>query len=140
MVITYTDHITVEDYNMLREAVAWESRKPDKIRLALGRSDFLTIAQADGNTIGMARVVYDGLQALILDVIVLPAYQGQGIGKALMTNVMKFLDDLSQDGEIFVNLMAALGKDGFYVPFGFECRPNDKRGPGMTQTIGRTTH
>jgi len=138
MAITYTDHITVEDYNMLREAVAWGTYKPDKIRLALSRSDFLTVAQEDGKTIGMARVMYDGLQALIMDVIVLPAYQGQGVGKALMTNVMKFLDERSQDGEIFVNLMSALGKDGFYVPFGFERRPNDKRGPGMTQTLGRS--
>jgi len=137
MSITYTAHITVDEYNLLREAVGWGMCKPDRVQVALERSDFLTVAQAGGNSVGMARVVHDGLQALVMDVMVLPAYQGQGIGKALMKNVMKFLDELSQDGGIFVNLMSALGKDGFYEQFGFERRPNDKRGPGMTQWISR---
>ena len=42
--------------------------------MALDRTDFLISAQIDEKTIGMARVVQDGLQALVMDVIVLPEY------------------------------------------------------------------
>jgi predicted N-acetyltransferase YhbS len=120
---------------MLREAVHWGACKPEKVLSALHRSDFITVARLNGQTIGMARVMQDGLQALIMDVIVLPDFQNQGIGKNMMVQVMDYLIDLSADGAIFVNLMSALGKDGFYEKFGFERRPNDNRGPGMTQTI-----
>jgi len=135
MKITYTNSISIEDYNMLREAVSWGSCRPDRVQVALNRSDFITVALHDGHTIGMARVMQDGLQALIMDVIVLPDYQRRGIGKSMMDQVMAYLNDLSIGGAIFVNLMSALGKDGFYKKYGFECRPNETRGPGMTQTL-----
>ena len=54
-----------------------------------------------------------------------------------MKDVMAFLERLSVDGGIFVNLMSAVGKEGFYEAFGFQARPNDKRGPGMTRWISR---
>ena len=135
MDITYTDTITVEDYNMLREAVHWGSCKPDRVLMALSRSDFITVAQLNGQTIGMARAIQDGLQALIMDVIVLPGYQGNGIGKSMMSQIMAYLGELSKGEALFVNLMSALGKEGFYEKFGFERRPNENRGSGMTQTI-----
>ena len=100
--------------------------------MALDRSDFLIVAKRASQTIGMARVMQDGLQALVMDVIVLPEYQGQGIGKKQTERVMEYLNELSCGGGIFVNLMSAIDRDGFYGQFGFECRPNEKRGPGMT--------
>lgn len=136
--ITYTDHINIEDYNRLREAVGWGTCKTERVRMALERSDYLTVAQSDGQTIGMARVMHDGLQALIMDVIVLPEHQGQGIGKTMMSHVMEYLYSESRNGGLFVNLMSALGKDGFYESFGFERRPNENRGPGMTHWIDRS--
>ena len=105
--------------------------------MAIERSDFLVSAQTDNKTIGMVRVIQDGLQALVMDVIVLPEYQGRGIGKELMKYVMEYLDNLSRSGGIFVNLMSAQGREGFYEKFGFERRPNEKRGPGMTKWIGK---
>ena len=135
MNITYKNTIAFEDYNNLVQAVGWDTRNPDRVRMALERSDFLISAQMDDKTIGMARAIHDGLQALVMDVIVLPEYQGRGIGKELMKYVMEYLENLSRDGGIFVNLMSAQGREGFYEQFGFERRPNEKRGPGMTKWI-----
>ena len=59
-----------------------------------------------------------------MDVIVLPEYQGRGIGKELMKHVTEYIDSLSRDGGVFVNLMSAQGREGFYERFGFE-REND---------------
>jgi GNAT superfamily N-acetyltransferase len=135
MNITYINNISVEDFNILHEAVGWGACKPEKINTALERSDFIVAAQIENQIIGMARVIQDGLQALVMDVIVLPEYQSRGIGKELMSHVMEYLDSLSQDSGIFVNLMSAQGREGFYEQFGFECRPNEKRGSGMTKWI-----
>ena len=63
MMVTYTDTLTVEDYNILREAVGWGSCNPTKVRMALDRSDFIISAQLDGKTVGMARVI-DGISSL----------------------------------------------------------------------------
>ena len=120
---------------MLREAVSWGSCKPDRVQTALNRSDFITVALHDGHTIGMARVMQDGLQALIMDVIVLPDYQRHGIGKSIMDQVMAYLNDLSRGGDIKLNLMSAVETVQFYERYGFESRPNENRGPGMTQTL-----
>ena len=135
MNISFANIITIEDYNTLVEAVGWAARNPERVRIALERSDFLIAAQIDGKTIGMARIIQDGLQALVMDVIVLPEHQGQGIGKTLMDYVMEYLYDASHNGGLFVNLMCAVEREGFYEQFGFERRPNEKRGPGMTKWI-----
>ena len=135
MNITYTNTITPEEFNALRKAVGWGECKPERIHMAIERSDFLIAAQTDGQAVGMARVIHDGLQALIMDVIVMPEHQGQGIGKAMMARVMEYLGDVSRDGGIKINLMTAPDKVGFYERLGFERRPNEKLGPGMTQWI-----
>jgi GNAT superfamily N-acetyltransferase len=85
----------------------------------------------------MSRVLTDGgCVALILDVVVLPEYQGKGIGRDLMLSVMKYINDRLDPNEVsHVCLMAAKGKEDFYKKFGFEERPNDKSGAGMTQCI-----
>ena len=135
--ITYTNSITVEEYNNLREAVGWGGCVPERVQTALARSDYLIVARDGLRAVGMARVMHDGVQALVMDVTVHPDYQGLGIGKTMMRSVMAFLEALSSGGGIFVNLMSALGKDGFYEKFGFDRRPNETRGPGMTQWISK---
>ena len=137
MNISYVNTISVEDYNKLHIAVGWGARDPGKVREALGRTDFLVAARTDGKTIGMARVIQDGLQALIMDVIVTPEYQRQGIGKAMMTRLMDYLGEQSRSGGLLVNLMSAINREGFYGQFGFERRPSEKRGPGMTLWVDK---
>ena len=130
--VIYTDTLTVEDYNILHEAVGWGSCNPEKVRMALDRSDFLISAQINEKTVGMARVMQDGLQALVMDVIVLPEYQGQRIGKTMMERVMDYLTEISRGGGIKVTLISAVDRVSFYGQFDFEPRPSENRGPGMT--------
>ena len=132
MNVIYTNMLTVEAYNALHKSVGWDTCKPERVQMALGRADFLSAAYVENKAIGMARVMHDGLQALVMDVIVKPEYQGKGIGKTLMTYVMEYLADLSQDGGIKVNLISAPDKVGFYEQFGFIKRPTENLGPGMT--------
>ena len=82
----------------------------------------------------MARVITDyGYVAYIADVIVLPEYQGKGIGGEIMRRVMAYIKDRTAPGQcMYIALMAAEGKEGFYERFGFKKRPAGNLGCGMT--------
>lgn len=64
--------------------------------------------------IGTARAISDGVkQAAIYDVAILPEYQGKGIGKIMMENIMDKLPGCN-----FI-LYANVGKEAFYEKLGF---------------------
>jgi GNAT superfamily N-acetyltransferase len=133
MNITYTNTITVEDYNALRESAGWNPIHPEQAAASLAGSA-LVIAALDGiKTVGTARLVWDdGYAALVKDVLVLPEYQGQGIGTEMMNRIMIFLrEKLKPSYGIQIDIMAAKGKEGFYEKFGFTVRPRENRGTGM---------
>ena len=137
MEVTYVNTITAEDFNKLRKSVGWTEISARRAKTGIDNSAFIVAAICEGKTVGMARVVSDGgYIALIVDVIVLPEYQGKGIGKTMMNMVMQYINNSIISGEgIFVNLMAAKDKEPFYKKFGFIERPNEKYGAGMTLWI-----
>ena len=69
-----------------------------------------------------------GLYFYVQDIIVVPGYQGLGIGRRIMKEVMDFLEAEARPGA-FLGLMAARGKGGFYNRYGFEQRHPES--PGM---------
>ena len=136
--ITYVNTISVKDYNTLRAAVGWSPFKENRAQIGLNNSAFIVAAKySDGRTVGMARVVSDGGSvAYIGDVAVLPEFQGCGIGKAIMQQVMDYIHStLEDDFTIYAILMAAKGREAFYNKFGFVTRPTDEYGAGMHQWL-----
>ncbi|MCR4649901.1 MAG: GNAT family N-acetyltransferase [Lachnospiraceae bacterium] len=89
----------------------------------------------NGKAVAIARVIWDhGYAVLIADVIVLPEYQGQGLVRMLMENVIKFIRAQLKPGyRIMASLLAAEEKAEFYKKFGFLERPSEFFGPGMHQ-------
>jgi predicted N-acetyltransferase YhbS len=75
-----------------------------------------------GKVIAMARMIGDlGLCYYIKDVVVRPEYQGQGIGRTLIAELLKFVRENGVSGtQIFVELCAMPDKIPFYQKFGFE--------------------
>lgn len=66
------------------------------------------------NLIGFGRAISDGVrQASIYDVAILPEYQGKGIGKLILENIISKLPSCN-----FI-LYASPGKEGFYESLGF---------------------
>ena len=137
MNITYTNTISVEDYNKLRNSAGWLELQPEQIEIGLKNSAFIVIAKDGETTVGMARIVSDGgYVVFIVDVIVLPEYQHKGIGKTMMGEIMEYVNGNLKDGYwIQLDLMAAKGRESFYEQFGFGKRPNERFGCGMTQRI-----
>ncbi len=135
--LTYTDKITVKDYNALRKAVGWNEIEELLAEKGLQNSAFVVILNDGPTAVGMARVITDyGYTVLISDVIVHPDYQGCGYGRKLMTKVMAYINQSIAPGQKkMINLMAAKGKEGFYRKFGFIERPYDDRGAGMSQWV-----
>ena len=85
----------------------------------------------------MIRVLSEGGYAnFITDVIVIPEYQHQGIGKQMMHRTMDYLYSTLEPGEkIVVYLMSAKEREPFYRQFGFRDRPNELLGAGMSQWL-----
>ena len=133
----YVNSITVKDYNYLRKSVGWPELESKQAQIGINNSAFIISAVVDSKTVGVTRVVGDGgYIAVIVDVIVLPDFQGNGIGKTMMQKSMEYIKSTVGEGQfVFVNLMAAKDRESFYSQFGFEVRPNEKVGAGMTQYI-----
>ena len=132
-----TDYISPEEYMEMRKLVGWSEFPLEQAAEGLKHSAHLCVFRKDGKVIGIARVLTDhGYVVYIADVIVHPEYQGQGLGRALMNNVMSYINSLLKPGyKMMISLMAAQGKEEFYKKFGFFTRPDDTHGCGMCQWI-----
>jgi GNAT superfamily N-acetyltransferase len=124
---------TIEEYLALREAVGWGRLDELMTERGLAHALFSVCVLHDEQVIGCGRVIGDGgLYFYLQDIMVLPAYQGRGVGTQLMQAILAYLDDHALPGA-FVGLMAAKGATGFYTKFGFAVRPPER--PGMYRIL-----
>lgn len=126
--------LSAAEYNLLRTSVGWRALSERQTENVFKNSAYLVALRQNGQIIGMTRVLTDFANIYFLaDVIVLPEYQGAGLGRRLLTKAMDYILSCAAKGETFqVNLMAENGKEAFYEKFGFARRPNDTGGCGMT--------
>lgn len=76
--IRYDDNLTPEAVARLRAAAGWAPFPEDRIRQALARSAFVAAAWDGEETVGMARMIGDGLYYYLCDVVVAPGARGRG--------------------------------------------------------------
>jgi ribosomal protein S18 acetylase RimI-like enzyme len=120
---------TLEEYQKLRRAVGWSDVETEAIEIDLQNSLFSVCVISENKVIGCGRVIGDsGIYFYIQDIIVLPEFQGRGIGRRIMDAIMEHLKAHARDG-VFVGLMAAIGVHEFYERYGFKKRPSEA--PGM---------
>ena len=80
--------------------------------------------------VGMGRVVGDGaVYFMVVDLAVLPEYQGKGIGKEIMEQLMDSVRKNVGTGS-FVSLFSNHGLAKYYEKFGFRVRETSS--PGMS--------
>jgi predicted GNAT family N-acyltransferase len=135
--IEFTDHISVSDYMELRKTVDFRALSFGQAETALKNMAFLIVAKRNDETVGMTRLIFAGAYiAVLVDVIVTPKYQGQGIGKTMIEKALEYIKINMVDGEqVLVMLMAAKDREGFYEKFGFIKRPDETYGAGMSQWL-----
>ena len=120
----------------MRNLAGWGNTSIFKAETALKNTPFSITAFDDDRLVGIGRIIGDGaLIWYIQDVIVLPEYQGKGIGTAIMNYLIEYAKSNSIPNEGFtIGLMAAKGKEVFYEKLGFHIRPNEQNeheGSGM---------
>ena len=132
-----TTFITPEEYMELRRIVGWGLFPLEQAEQGIKNSFILVCLRKDGRPIGLGRAVSDrGYVVYIADVIVVPEYQGQGLGRVIMEELLKRIKESLKPGyRVMISLLAAKGKEEFYNKFGFIDRPNDNFGCGMHQWI-----
>lgn len=115
------NELTAEEFIFLWETVWGNGPSLEQTKLAMEHTLF-RVSIYDGNEIvAMARMIGDmGLDYYIKDVVVKPEYQGKGIGRLLINELLKFIKENGvKDTEIFVELCAVPDKIPFYEKFGF---------------------
>ncbi len=100
------------------------TREPGKLKTAAENSHTVCAAYVDQKIIGFGRAISDNqYQSAIYDVVVLPEFQNQGVGKSI---IEALLVKLPKDAPVLI--FVAPGKQGFYRKFGFG---NLKTGMGL---------
>lgn len=85
--------IPVDQLNNLFNAVGWTSRTPEKWKKALDVSTYVASVWDNERLIGFGRIFEDGTMANFYDIGVLPEYQGRGVGKQIMENLIDKIKD-----------------------------------------------
>ena len=122
MEITYRfdcENVTTPELVELFKAAGLGGRTGDKILRAFKNSQLVCLAYAGERLVGTSRAMTDWeYHALIYDVAVHPAYQGQGHGKRMMESLLSRLNVwrvmLVADGDV----------QPFYERYGFQPYPD----------------
>ncbi|MDU5200885.1 GNAT family N-acetyltransferase [Finegoldia magna] len=125
--------VSPDDYNELREKSGIGNRKSkENAETAIENSLFITSIYDGDKLIAMARVVGDGAISLVVtDVMVDSEYQKNGLGRVLMNEINKYLDE-NYDEDSYIILLANTPYDAFYEKFHFKQFPNKK---GMLRVL-----
>jgi ribosomal protein S18 acetylase RimI-like enzyme len=110
---------SVATYRHLRTSAGLSDRLPEAAARGLAGGLFAVQILFEGAPIAMARVVGDGGSTFqVVDVAVLPAHQGKGLGKRLMAEVMGYIDQHVPDSA-YVSLIADGEAQRLYAQYGF---------------------
>ena len=115
--------LTYDEYKEILTSVGWKMPSERLLKISLEKGITAKVI-VDNKTIGMARFVTDGGYAgLIMDVVVMPEYQGKGYGKLLIEKLLEYIKNGLEDGEeVMIQLLSAPGKQSFYSLFGFKVK------------------
>lgn len=124
---------TAKQWMALRQSVGWAVFDERAAEQSLAATSFCVSAFDGEDLIGMARVLGDGIICFYVgNVMVRPDRQREGIGREIMNEIMRYLDEHAAKGAM-ASLLSIKGKEEFYTQFGFEPRPDDTRGCGMSR-------
>ncbi len=118
--------LTPGDFVKLRVTTGFADIPVEHARKALQNGLLNVSAVKDGKLIGMGRLVGDGAMYWYLqEIIILPEYQGLGIGTMIVDYLVDYAVKNSSTGKFTtIGGVSAKGKEGFYQKLGFDVIPN----------------
>lgn len=128
--------LSYKDYCKLRTSVGWSNFSENQTKKALKSSIYTVIAVENHQTIGMGRLIGDGMYYILADIIVQPQYQKNGIGSKIVDMLLDYIDKMTPSGgRSSIQLIAEKGKEMFYAKKGFKMIPHEYCGSGMRKII-----
>lgn len=119
------------EFLALRAETEWGVPETEQMAGILAHSPWGIVAYDGDQLVGMARCVGDGILILYMqDVIIAKSHRGHGIGKQLITHLIRHLETICS-ADCTIGLFAAIGQSGFYEGLGFQSRNTEFYGPGM---------
>lgn len=118
-----------DTYRRLRTGAGLSAKTAEAAARGLPNSLFAVQVVHDGAAIGMGRVIGDGgCFYQVVDIAVLPAHQGRGLGKLIMQEISRYLEQ-QVPTSAYVSLIADGQAQDLYAQFGF--RPTAPASVGM---------
>jgi len=109
-----------DEYRSLRVAASLAPRSAEGAAIGLPNTLFGVTLRKEGKLIGMGRIVGDGgLAFQIVDIAIQPAYQGRGLGKIIVAELVEYLRKTAPAGA-HISLFADGPAKHLYAQFGFE--------------------
>lgn len=107
--------LSAEQITSLRSSVGWNRiRSEEKWQEILSKSSFVYSVWDNNKLIGMGRLLEDGIMCNIYDVVVHQDYQGRGIGKMVLNNLLDYTKDKNYT---LISIFAQPENKDFLIPF-----------------------
>ena len=109
----------IATYQHLRVAAGMSAKSTEAAAKGLPNSLFAVQVLLGDEVVGMGRIIGDGgCFFQVVDIAVLPAHQGKGLGKLIMREIMQFIEtEVPQSA--YVSLIADGQAQDLYAQFGF---------------------
>ncbi len=110
------DNINWDELSHLYKIAPLGDKNPEDLKTIFTNSRYKCFVYNDVKLVGVGRALADGVDvSYIADVAILPEYQGQGIGKAIVNKLVEFSKGYNK-----ILLFASVGKELFYAKLGFD--------------------
>ncbi|WKN41922.1 GNAT family N-acetyltransferase [Tunicatimonas pelagia] len=120
--------IPVEVYRYLRVSAGLSAKTKEAAEVGLTNSLYAIMLESNSKIIGMGRIIGDGgCFCQVVDICVLPEFQGKGLGKLIMENIIRFIES-NLPKSCYVSLIADGDASFLYKKFGFNDTLPESRG------------
>lgn len=127
---------SVETYRHLRTAAGLSAKTVEAATRGLPNSLFAVQVLCAGEPVGMGRVIGDGGAFYqVVDIAVLPAHQGRGLGKMIMAAISDYIAREVPESA-YISLIADGEAYRLYQQFGFALTAPASQGMGLTKAAG----
>ena len=85
--------LTYQEYISLRSSVGWNNFAEEQVSSSISNSVYNIKVVDDNKTIAMGRLIGDGMYYLLVDIVVSPEFQGNGIGSKIIDMLLTYVDN-----------------------------------------------
>ena len=121
MIQLISQNIPITIYQQLRISTGLSPKSDEAAKIGLANSLYsIAIKNEKGDYIGMGRLIGDGgCFCQVVDICVLPEYQGKGIGRKIMEKIKSYIDN-QLPSSCYISLIADGDADKLYEQYGFK--------------------